>query len=253
MPVDVINTIKSIDVDASDKRLHPIYALQGEFNIARVHAAKGLVDVSGTYVGGGADATGGAGLGADDGLLILDRLEQQGSPAAFAQFNGVDGPGDMRLRLYNSILVGARAIGYWRDCFSPNGQKEAPSVGPVDQKPWWPDFPNLRREVDRLLPVIREPHWTSWKVSVNAPGSVRAGTRDHNGEGYLILVNQTTKPQSVIVSIDGLPYSAKEVRDYFGDTNIAPAANGSFSLMLPKIGMGSGTMVLRLTRSVANP
>jgi hypothetical protein len=251
--VNVINTIKTIDVDASGRRLHPIYALQGEFNIARVHAAKGLVDVSGTYVGGGANATGGAGLGDDNGLLILDRLEKQVSPAAFAQFNGVDGPGDMRLRLYNSIILGAKAMGYWRDCFGPDCQKESPSVGPVDKKPWWPDFPNLRREVDRLLSVIREPHWTSWKVSINAPGNVRAGTRDHNGEGYLILVNQTTKPQFVTASIDGLPYSTKEVRDYFDDTNIAPVTNGSFSLTLPQIGVGSGTVVLRLMRSAGTP
>lgn len=253
VPVDVINTIKTIDVNASGRRLHPIYALQGEFNMARLHAAKGLVDVSGTYVGGGARATGGAGLGDDNGLLILDRLEQQVSPAAFAQFNGVNGPGDMRLRLYNSIIMGAKAMGYWRDCFNPECQKQAPSVGPVDEKPWWPDFPNLRREVDKLLPVIREPHWTAWQVKVDVANNVRIGTRDHNGEGYLILVNQTTKPQSVTVSIKGLPYSAKEVRDYFGDAKVASVSDGSFALTLSKIGAGSGTAVLRLSHSANNP
>jgi len=248
VPVDVINTIKSIDVDASGKRLHPIYALQGEFNVARLHAAKGLVDVSGTYVGGGADATGGAGLGDYEGLLVLDRLEKQVSPAAFAQFNGVDGPGDMRLRLYNSIIIGARAMGYWRDSFSPASQKDSPTVGAVDEKSWWPDFPNLRREVDQLLPVIREPHWTTWTAKVDVADHVRVGTRDHDGEGYLILINQTTQPQTLNVSIAGLPYSANEVRDYFGGTKVATVNNGSFSVTLPPIGVGSGTMVLRLPR-----
>jgi hypothetical protein len=252
VPADVISTIKSVDVDSSGKRLHPIYALQGEFNIARLHAAKGLVDISGTYVGGGADATGGAGLGDDDGLLILDRLEKQVSPAAFAQFNGVNGPGDMRLRLYNSIIMGAKAIGYWRDCYNPDCQKEAPAVGPVDKKAWWPDFPNLGREIDELLPVIREPHWTSWKAKANSTGNIRLGTRDHNGQAYLILVNQESREQKVTVTLEGLPYKAGEARDYFDDERIASVRGGSFSLTLSKIGVGSGTEVLRIVADTNN-
>ncbi len=248
VPVDVINTIKSIDVDSSGKRLRPVYALQGTFNIARVHAARGLVDVSGTYFGGSAADTGGASPGGDEGFFILDREEKQTSPAAFAQFNGVDGAGDMRLRLYNSIILGAKAIGYWRDCFNADCQKGSPTVGPVDMKPWWPDFPNLRREVDQLLPIIREPHWTSWKASVDATDNVRVGTRDHNGEGYLIFVNQTKRPQTVTVSIDGLLYNGTEVREYFSDEKVASIRNGSFSLTVSGIGVSSGTTVLRLVR-----
>jgi hypothetical protein len=201
---------------------------------------------SGTYFGGSAADTGGAGQGGDEGLFILDRQEQQTSPAAFAQFNGVDGAGDMRLRLYNSIILGAKAMGYWRDCYKACGEDFMKSVGPVDKKPWWPDFPNLRREVDRLLPIIREPHWTSWNASVDAPDLVHVGTRDHNGEGFLILVNQTTRPQSVKVTLTGLPYSATEIRDYFNDERVASIRDGSFSISLPAINVASGTKVLRV-------
>ena len=249
VPVDVINTVKSIDVNSSGKRLHPVYALQGTFNIARVHAAKGLVDVSGTYFGGSAKDSGGAGLGGDEGLFILDRQEKQTSPAAFAQFNGVDGPGDMRMRLYNAIILGAKAIGYWTDCFNPGMQKQFPTVGPVDKKPWWPDFPSLRREVDQMLPIIREPHWTAWKATVDAPDSVHVGTRDRDGEGYLFLVNQTRKDQTVTVTLDGLPYAPTEVRDLFEDSVLAPIRDGKFSVTLPGIGVGRGTLVLRVVRS----
>jgi hypothetical protein len=246
VPVEVINTIKSIDVDSSGKRLHPVYALQGTFNIARVHAARGLVDVSGTYFGGSAADTGGASPGGDEGLFILDREERQTSPAAFAQFNGVDGPGDMRLRLYNSIILGAKAMGYWRDMYGKNLEEDKLGVGRADEKPWWPDFPNLRREVDALLPVIREPHWTSWNVKVDPSDNVRVGTRDHNGEGYLFLVNQTTKPQEVSARIDGLPYSGSEVREYFSDEKVASIRDGSFSISLPAMNVASGTKVLRI-------
>jgi hypothetical protein len=233
-------------VDASGKRLHPVYALQGTYNIARVHAARGVVDVSGTYFGGSAPDTGGAGEGGYEGLFILDRIEKQTSPAAFAQFNGVDGPGDMRLRLYNAIVFGAKAVGYWRDFYGPDLEQDEWSVGEADKKPWWPDFPNLRREVDQLLPIIREPHWKTWTATLDVPDSVRVGTRDHEGEGYLILVNQTSKPQTVRLTLAGLPYRATEARDYYGDEKVASIVDGSLSVSLPAIGVASGTRVLRI-------
>ena len=246
VPVDVMGTIKRIDVDALGQRLHPVYALQGNYGIARVHAARGLVDVSGVYVDGMADPAGGAGTGDLGGLFILDRLEGQTSPAAFAQFNGVDGPGDMRLRLYSSLILGAKAMGYWRDCYQACDEAFMKSVGPVDAKPWWPDFPNLRREVDRLLPIIRQPHWTSWTVEVDPPNTVLIGTRDYNSEGYLILVNQTSRPQTIKLRWHGLPYVAGDVHDYFSGGRIASANAGSSTVTLPAIGVASGTMVLRI-------
>ncbi len=252
VPAKVITTIKGLDVNSAGKRLHPIYALQGTFNIARVHAAKRLVDVSGAYFGGTTADTGGAGQGGHEGFFVLDRIEGQTSPAAFAQFNGVNGPGDMRLRLYNAILLGAKAIGYWRDCFSPDQQKEFPSVGPVDKKDWWPDFPNLRREVDILLPLIRNPHWTSWAARVGNPNEVRIGTRNHKGECYLLLVNQTVKTQQVTIALEGLPYAALEVRDMFNDQKVASINEGTFTVTLPENGINSGTKVLRIVSSRGN-
>ena len=252
VPVAVIHTVKSVDVDSHGKRLHPIYALQGNYGIARVHAARGLVDVSGVYVGGGAHAAGGAGPGDLDGLFVLDRLEGQVSPAAFAQFNGVDGAGDMRLRLYNSIILGAKAIGYWRDCFHEKNVKAFPQVGPVDKKPWWSDFPNLRREVDQLLPIIRQPHWTSWEVRTDSRGKVRVGSRELDGHCYLILVNQTTRRQQFTVTISGLMDRPTAVHDYFSGREVSAVTDGSFCMTLPGIGVGRGTMVLRVLTTGEN-
>ncbi len=211
------------------------------------------MEVSGTYFGGSAADTEGAGQGGDEGLFILDRHEGQSSPAAFAQFNGVDGAGDMRLRMYNSIIVGAKAMGYWRDCFPPNCQKVTPTDGPVDAQLWWPDFPNLRREVDRLLPIIREPHWTTWAVKVDPSNNVRVGARTHKGEGYLIFVNQTITPQTATVTIKNLPYKVKEIRDVFDDKQVSPIRDASFSITLPGIGIDSGTKVVRLLSDIQDP
>ena len=243
VPVDVMNTIKQMDVDSSGNRRNPIFALQGMFNNARVHAARGLVDVSGTYVGV-------APYYMDESLFILDRHEGQTSPAAFAQFNEVEGAGEMRLRLYSSIILGAKAMGCWRD--SVKSDQYGAAI-PVDKKPWWPDFPNLRREVDKLMPIIREAHWTKWKVKVDPPSAVKIGTRNYKGEAYLILVNQTTKSQTVKVTIEGLPYQAKEVRDFIKNKSVALVKGASFSLTLPKIGIGSGSKVLRLISTSQKP
>jgi len=245
VPVDVFDTIKNIDVNSTRQRLHPIYALQGTYNIARVHAAKGLIDVSGTYFGGKADNSDGVGLDGFEAMVTLDRHHGQTSPAPFAQFNSVEGPGDMRLRLYNSITVGAKAMGYWRDCYKACDDQFMKSVGPVDKKLWWPDFPNLRREIDQLLPIIREPHWTPWKASLNTE-HVRVGTRNHKDKGHLILINQTTRPQKVAISLQELPYAATEVLDVLTKKKLATITDGSFSITLPGIGVGTGTAVLRL-------
>jgi hypothetical protein len=245
VPAAVFRTVRGVDVDAAGKPQRPIYVLQGSVNIARTHAAHGLVDISGTYMGGDS-AVGGEGAGDGDNLFFLDRLEGQSTPATFAQFNEVLGAGEMRRRLYTSLLYGARAMGYWRDSFAPESRKVSPDPGPVDQQPWWPDFPNLRREVDRLLPLIRTPHWTSWKAHVSPSASVEIGTRDYAGQGYVFLVNRTSRPQVVMVRLERLPYQATAAQNFFENQVRIPVRGGSFSVTLPGIGVGSGTVVLRL-------
>ena len=107
--------------------------------------------------------------------------------------------------------------------------------------------PGAKDSPIELLPIIREPHWTSWKVN-DVPDKVRIGTRDHQGEGYLLVINQTSQTQTVDLKLDGLTYSPKEARDYFTDEPIASVRNGSLSVTLPAIGIASGTKVLRLVR-----
>ena len=246
VPVDVIKTIRTLETDVFGLQQRPIFALQGTYNNARVHASRGLVDVSGTYFGGKPDRSDGAGTKGHEALVILDRQNGQTSPAAFAQFNGVDEPGEMRLRLYNSILCGAKAMGYWRDCYKACDEKFTASVGPVDKKPWWPDFPNLRREIDALLPLIRQPHWTQWTASVDAHTRVRIGTRDFDGKAHLILVNQTSQPQQVTVKFDGLSYKPSEAWDTLKNKTITKISEGTFTITLAGISIGNGTRVVQL-------
>lgn len=245
VPAKVINTIRHQETNSFGHLQCPVYALQGTFNIAAVHAANGLVDVSGTYFGGSAESRGKAGIQDRGGLLVLDRKNGQKSPASFAQFNGVDGAGEMRLRLYSSIIFGAKAMGYWRDCYKSCNEKYMKSVGPVEAKPWWPDFPNLRREIDRLMPLIRQPHWTEWTATARNE-KVLVGTRDMQGKGFLILVNQSTESQEVTVDLKGLSYQPSEVWDVLEPKKIAVVDQGKLTLTLPGNGIGSGTQVVLL-------
>lgn len=244
-PGEVISVIKRIDTDQFGRRHHPVYALQSMFNNARVHAACGMVDISGAYFDGNADSLD-SDLAGHERFFVLNHLERQNSPSPFAQFNGVNGAGDMRLRIYNSLSKGAKAIGYWRDCFQACNKNFMEVVGPVDQKDWWPDFPNLRREVDFLLPLIRQPHWTNWSVSHSGSGKIQIGTRDLSGVAHLILVNQTTLAQTVTITTHGLAYQPTEVQNCFDGQTLCPINNRSFTVTIPGIGIGSGTSVLRL-------
>ncbi len=246
VPTKIINTVKSHEIKTHGTRQRPVYALQGTYNMARVHAARDLVDVSGTYFGGAANEPQRFGTKGHEALLILDRQHGQSTPAAFAQFNRVEGAGDMRLRLYNAIILGARAMGYWRDCYRGCNDKQMANVGPVDSKPWWPDFPNLRREIDALLPIIRQPHWTDWSVASNLTDRVRIGKRELNDHAYLIVVNQTTQNQQLELVLDALPYEPEAAINALTDEVIATVRNGTFNVKIPGIGSASGTLVLQL-------
>lgn len=90
-------------------------------------------------------------------------------------------------------------------------------------------------------------------MKIDPPDNVRVGARDHQGEGYLILVNQTNHPQAVTVTIEGLGYTPGEVRGVFDNNKIASIRDGSFSITVPKLGVNSGTNVVRLVSSGQNP
>ena len=69
------------------------------------------------------------------------------------------------------------------------------------------------------------------------------------GLGYVILVNQTTTPQKVTLTLNGLPYSAGEVRDYFDDSVLTSLEGDSFTVELLGIGIDSGAKVLQIGKA----
>ena len=249
VPQNVIDVIRSYDVNplTGNKRV-PVYMLQGNFGIARVHASAELSDIAGTYYEKpstfGTEANGGSSR-----FHVLRDLEGQTNQAVFAQFNGVSGAGQMRRRLYSAIIDGARAMGYWRDCSNATCQQQNPDVPPIVEQAWWDDIPNLRTEIDQLLPLIREPHWTSWQLTpLNSTGDISFGTRNYQGDGYLIINNHSTTSGSVTFRIEGLNYNARKLKDYFTNQTVTTINNNVFSVFLPGSDINQGTAVFKLSR-----
>ncbi|MCC7335255.1 MAG: hypothetical protein IT422_09165 [Pirellulaceae bacterium] len=142
-----VRVLKSIrDVDSQ----RPIYILQGSYGIARTYAAAGVQDVTGTYADFGGVAKGDFD-GDQSRLAVLERLSGQTTPVSVAQFNDALESKDLRNRLVNAILAGAKAIGLFMD-----GSKNMP----FEKWESYGELPEIRSKLAELLPVIRKPHWT---------------------------------------------------------------------------------------------
>lgn len=236
VPLDVISQIRNLDPDA------PVYALQGNYHVARTHASHGLVDVSGTYVGAEPDNLKNLGT---DGFTILQNVEGNTRPSSISQINYADDhPGQFRLRVYNSLIAGARGVGYFGDGLLGRAT--------VEESVWAADMPALPNEIDSVIDVIRTPHWTTW--SADSPTeNVRIGTRHLNGSGYLIVANQTTSTQEITLDVADLPYSPGALKSAFDGSEVATFDGNQVTFQVAPLGIQSGTMVLEISENPNPP
>ena len=200
VPLAVTNTIRQLDVT------HPIYALQGDEDVARKYNNSNvtMTDITGSYVTQDTSASYPDETRGALKLVTLDNIEQQQNPVVVAQIN--NGVGMLfRPRVFSAIAKGAKGIGFWRD---------GGSAPDITTQPWWSDLPNIRNEIDQLLPIIQMPHWTTWSLTSNN-SLTDFGTRDYQGKGYVIATNEQSTAQSVTFTISNLPYAASAVRNFF--------------------------------------
>jgi hypothetical protein len=231
VPLNVTNAVRAADRDAGNNLMHPIYALQGSYGIARKYSNSQvtMTDIIGSYV---TPDTVSAILDETRGslkLIALGNLEKQQNPVVVAQIN--HGVGNLfRPRVFNAIAHGARGIGFWRD------DPQRISATPIEEEPWWNDLPNIRREIDQLLPIIRTPHWTSWSLSANN-SLIDFGSRDYKGQAYVIVANDQSTAQSVTFTVSGLTsYAPTAVKDFFSHEIEAEISNSQFTVSIPAYG-----------------
>ncbi len=218
---NVMDIIKQEDI-YNGKRGNPIYTLQGQVGLARQHAAAGFQDITGTYVKDEDLHT--VPAGPLPWFTALQNMEGLTSPVCIAQINGdsVDANEVIdRVIIYRCLISGAKAFGHWKD---------GGVLGPIEKKAWWSNFHVFREEIDELLPILRMPHWTQWKL-VADKDSINIGTRDYNGEGYALILNESSKTRDINFTLSGLPYTPTSIRNYLKGGTIA-LNNLSFSLSL---------------------
>jgi len=236
--VTAFDIIKQADTNSQGKRMHPIYGLQGNHGISRIYSNNTvrMTDIVGTYA---TNHNGGFGA-SPAGLVVQNNSQGQDNPVVFTQLNYGVGS-DMRSVIYEALIDGAKGVGFWRDTY--NSQLRPG----VEHLPWWHDLPNLRHEIDQLGPLLRESHDTTWSVTHQEGIDIEVGTRMHQGKGHVILVNKTQFSKTVTFTINGLPYTASKVQDYFSEQQITSVSNKTFRVTIPGKGIDKGTAVYRLT------
>lgn len=167
-----------------------------------------------------------------------NNIEGQISPVVVAQINYGTGK-EFKAKLFAAIAEGARAMGMWKDDYRNNHSKS----DRIEETPWWDDFPNIRNEIDQLLPVIQQPHWTDWTITSSSE-LIDLGTRDYQGDGYIIVANSQDSALTTTLTIGGLNYTPVLVTDYFTNANVTTVQNSQFSITIPAY----GTAVYKLTR-----
>ena len=80
----------------------------------------------------------------------------------------------------------------------------------VTEAEWWDGFRDVTDDIKAILPLIKEPHWTDWTVSHDRGCEIDFGTRNLNGEGYLIVANLEDNVKIVNFTIDNLDYVPSE-------------------------------------------
>lgn len=217
--IEVSNAVKSLDIDNNGKRMHPIYMLNGAYGLARKY--NNISDITGTYVA--KDRTK---IPLSENFTGLQINENQKQPAVIAQINRGVGL-NFRPVLFGAIAKGAKGLGFWRDGGSGIN---------IEKAAWWNDFPNMVKEIEQMMPLIRESHFTDWTVECDNDALI-FGSRMHKNKGHLIIANPTSAKIQANFTISGLPYSINLVKNYFdgllagevnsNTLNIAIEAHGS--------------------------
>jgi hypothetical protein len=214
----VVNAIRSLDRDASGRLSHPIYMLEGNQGLARNY--NDLADSVGDY-GNAEGRTSLSKQSTRQRFYLLRHLQGQQNPVGIGVISGVTDPVELRQSVYQLLLAGAKGIAYYRD--GSGVDRERPDITRLGI---WQEFPRLRREIDRLLPILREPDADTPTPCSNP--LVIATAKQHDQKSYLLLVNPTDASQSAEFTMAGPNAGDQEIRDFFSGEKIAVSSKGRF-------------------------
>jgi hypothetical protein len=236
VPLELTNLVKGLDVNSSGKRMHPIYALQGNEGLARRYQNDfvQMTDVVGAYVTADTPSLNSEKDRGSFSLILLDHLQKQTNPVVIAQINHGVGLA-FRARVYSALAHGAKGFAFWKDAYQSTTSSFAIDIL---NEPWWGDLPNIKNEIDLLLPILRQPHWTQWTVTSNTD-RIDFGTRDYNGKAFLIVSNEQSEDLMVTLTLSNFKsYSPKSIINFFSNQKESPILQSQFTLKIPRYGTG---------------
>lgn len=225
------------------RRQHPIIMLQG--NQAMTRAYRTMVDVAMDYLRDGFAAPTRRELTTAQRFSILGNLQGQTIPTGLGVISEEATAAGLRRQVYQALIAGVKGIAYFKDggCYENYNGADGPNgVGCADmsQREAWAEFPKLRQEIDKLMPVIRQPLSTNWAVGLKSspgPSPIQVGKRDVSGVPVLILLNTSSNSVSSLATFAALAGKPAAVYDYFTGKKIAsvnrtPAQLYQFSFAL---------------------
>ena len=158
-----------------------IYQLNGNIGFKNLNLDK--IDVLGTYV----DPTG--------RQVVIDRDNMSNKPIVFTTLTV---PPELHIRplFYTSLAMGAKGISYFRDALN---NQDLP-YGPIEDVNGIDHLVDIADEIQNMMHIIRQPHWTNWNVQASSPemGSITGdivtlGTREYKNGGnrtaYVFVAN----------------------------------------------------------------
>jgi hypothetical protein len=230
-----------VDADHLDPltgtRSHPIYYLNGHFGMPRTYESRRVMDITGSYVGGG--------------LVGEPTLPTMPRPTVAIEFLGQNQRAPTTViqlqsylqqyfvpSLFYGLIQGGRAMSVWRDGTTYGGSQDD-----FRNNVWAGAFKDeVSPRLDRMLDLLETPHFTTWSASTSQFPDVRIGTRELSCTGYLILASFAAEDRSVVVSLQGL--NAVEALDLFDGSHIADVVDGQFALTMGHY--NGGYRVIRL-------
>lgn len=230
VPKTITTLVKQADRDESGTRVHPIYVIEG--NQGRARAMARLADVVGDYLrpeimrGSIQEPTG-------TRFEILRSIEGQSAPATIGVISEVYSADELRELVYEALIAGVRGLAYYRDgaCFTDyDGDPNGAACKDATRRPSWTAIPELRREIDHWLPVLREPMGTAWSARSSRQGIV-IGTRDHDCDAYALVLNSLSDPTVTDLVLTGLPYAATRAINVVSGESV-PVQGGRFTIGL---------------------
>lgn len=186
---------------------------------------------------------------AGSGFKIAAKLQGSKKPHLMMQVQVTDDRGNIRptsaqLRalVYHHITVGGKGIVFWWDTQAGGGALKDTDL--------WPQFPILRREIDTLLPIIRQgdPTWSVDMGPQPALASVDVMAKEYNGESYVVMVNTGDSPKTGTATLSRFSKSPIKGEEVFGKGDVTFEGN-SFPVELEPY----GTRVYRITTEPAQP